>query len=96
MVKMEKIELIFDKQIFNNLTRDEMAKAIQMLDIMKDTFKKPTEIWRRENKRFYLKAYKDIGSIMVIVVDNFFSEMYKISNEEADANRFGELIYKNN
>ncbi len=92
---MKEIKLIVDKNEFGKLTKDEMVRAIQMWDIMNDTVKKPTEIWRRKNKKYYLKAYKDFGSVLVIVADNFFSEMYKISNEEANANRYGELIYKN-
>ncbi len=90
---MEEIILVDDKNEFGELSKEEMAKAIQMWDVMKDTIRKPTEIWRRDNKRFYLKAYKDFGSVMVVVEGEQFSQMFKISVDEAEANRFGELLY---
>ena len=89
---MKKIELLFDLDDANRLSNEELSYQLNMRLTLEDVLKNPIEIWERDNKRFYFKAFNN-GSFMVVVKNSIFNAMYEISNKDADANRYGELIY---
>ncbi len=89
---MKMINLVTEEAIVFELNREELIYQLNMFAVLEDTLNNPIEIWERDNKRYFFTKYES-GSYMVVTDGEDIKGFFEITDEEANQNRYGVLIY---